>query len=272
MRKIFILPNLFTAGSLFCGMLAIFEVFNGDPNSTQQACLLILLSALLDVADGTIARLTGSTSSFGLHFDSLSDLVAFGVAPALLAYSGFGGTFHRLAAAVCSLYVVCGALRLARFNVQAAREERKSFSGLPIPGAALATVSVIWVFAEHRAFADWLGRIIPDLTGDNPLAPILPPLLVVIAYLMVSKVPFYGFKSMNLGGHQPFEILVTIVVIAFLLYMLKDNLDIVLAVLAWGYIIGGLCHAFLGGRKRQAADETQTFPNPHSSPSNRSGE
>src|SRR5690348_13973351 len=104
MRKIYILPNLFTAGSLFCGMLAIFEIIKGDP---RQACWLILLSAILDVSDGAIARLTKSTSSFGLHMDSLSDLVAFGVAPALMAYVAFEENKHPgIVSTVCCLYTV----------------------------------------------------------------------------------------------------------------------------------------------------------------------
>ena len=249
MRKVFILPNLFTAASLFCGMLAIFEIINNttdDPQqATEQACLLILLSALLDVADGAIARLTRSTSAFGLNFDSLSDLVAFGAAPAILAYNAFWDTYPRLAVAVCSLYTICGALRLARFNVQATREEKKSFSGLPIPGAAMAVISVIWVYKNPNLL----------IAGVLPLAIILPPVLVVIAYLMVSQVPFYGFKSFNLAGRQPFEILVTIVVIACLLYLLKTHLDIVLALVSWTYVIGGAIVGLVKRSRQQTADE-----------------
>lgn len=260
MRKVYILPNLFTAASLFCGMLAIFEVYSVNGN-TQQACLLILLASLLDVADGAIARLTRSTSAFGLNFDSLSDLVAFGVAPSLLAFDAFGPVYPHLAAAVCGLYTVCGALRLARFNVQATREERKSFSGLPIPGAALAVISVVWLFDANPSIGNWLAQFNPELAEKSPLAPILPPVLVVIAYLMVSKVPFYGFKSINFAGHQPFEILVTVVVIACLIFLLKDHLDVVLAVVAWVYILGGLFYTLFHGRRVQPADEQK--PSPH---------
>lgn len=247
MRKVYILPNLFTAGSLFCGMLAILKILSGAPNGPSEACALIIYSSLLDVADGAVARLTRTTSAFGLNFDSLSDLVAFGVAPAVLAYDAFGEAYPHLAAAVCSLFAICGALRLARFNVQATREEKKSFSGLPIPGAALAIVSIVWVSVSNPQLKAWLIQTLPNLKNNNPLGPILPPALVIIAYLMVSNVPFYGFKSMHLGRRQPFDILVTIIVVVALLYMLKDYLDIVLFVVIWSYISISLVYGLVKG-------------------------
>lgn len=248
MRKVYILPNLFTAGSLFCGMLAILKILSGAPNAPAEACALIIYASLLDVFDGAVARLTRTTSAFGLNFDSLSDLVAFGVAPAVLAYDAFGVAYPHLAAAVCSLFAICGALRLARFNVQATREEKKSFSGLPIPGAALAIVSIVWVTASNPRLMSWMIQMLPNLKHGNPLGVILPPALVVIAYLMVSNVPFYGFKSIQWGRRQPFDILVTFIVVVALLYMLKDYLDIVLFVMIWSYISTSLVLGLLKGR------------------------
>lgn len=262
MRKVYILPNLFTAGSLFCGMLAIFRVFNENPG---DACGLIVIASLFDVADGAIARLTRSTSAFGLNFDSLSDLVAFGVAPAVLAFDAFNSTHPHLAAAVCALFTICGALRLARFNVQATREEKKSFSGLPIPGAALAITSIVWVAATRPELRGWLARTIPNLKDGNPLGLMLPPALVVIAALMVSNVPFYGLKSVKFAGRQPFELLVMIVVIAVLLLIFKDYLDIVLLLVAWPYILGMVGYALL--KKRPAPlPEGQPFSNSRPDP------
>ncbi|MCL5270862.1 MAG: CDP-diacylglycerol--serine O-phosphatidyltransferase [bacterium] len=226
MRKVYILPNLFTAASLLAGMLAIFEVFGGDP---KQACWLIAIAAILDVFDGAIARLTRTASAFGMNFDSLADLVAFGVAPALLTYDFLSETSPGIATGVCGLYAICGALRLARFNVQAMREERKTFLGLPIPGAALAVMALAWIFANERTITTWI-----------PYRAIAPPFIVVIAYLMVSKVPYKGFKSIPLAGRQPFEILVTMIVIAFLLFILKHYLDLVLAAVSWSYILVGV--------------------------------
>lgn len=226
MRKVYILPNLFTAGSLFSGMLAIFSVYNTE---VEQACWLILLSALLDVADGAVARLTRTQSAFGMHFDSLSDAVAFGAAPAIIAYHAFSGLNPHMAAAVCGLYAVFGALRLARFNVQATREEKKTFTGLPIPGAALTVISLVWFFEINKGIA-----------ASLPLGLLLPPALLFISYMMVSKVPFYGFKSIPLAGRAPFELLVTSVVIACLLFTLKQHLDVVLLVTSWGYVAASI--------------------------------
>lgn len=223
MRKVYILPNLFTAGSLFCGMLAIYGVFNGD---LLQACWLILLAAVLDVCDGAIARLTRTSSEFGLNFDSLSDLVSFGVAPALLAYHTLSNEFPRVATAICSLFVVFGALRLARFNVQASSEEKTTFIGLPTPIAALAVISVIWVLEVNHYMME-IGRRV---------AVVYAAAIISVAYLMVSKVPYYGIKSLNLKNRQPFEIFVTIVMVVCLLYILKDHLDIVLLCASWTYI------------------------------------
>lgn len=240
-RKVYILPNLFTAASLFCGMLAIFNTFEGE---LHTACWLIVLAGVLDVFDGFVARLTNTTSSFGLQFDSLSDVVAFGAAPAVLAFQAFGADLQRprLAAAVCALYAVCGALRLARFNVQALREESKTFLGLPIPGAALAVVSMIWVFEVNTSVYDWLTglNLLPDPALRERLPALYPPVMVVIAYLMVSKVPYAGFKSVKMVNRQPFEILVATILMLCLLYLLYRDFDLVLFVGIWSYIVIGV--------------------------------
>ncbi|HOE97095.1 MAG TPA: CDP-diacylglycerol--serine O-phosphatidyltransferase [Candidatus Sumerlaeota bacterium] len=237
MRKVFILPNLFTASSLFSGMLGIFEVFQGH---LAAACGYILLSALLDVFDGLVARLTKTQSAFGLNFDSLSDVVAFGAAPGLMAFSVLSAFYPRLAAPVASLFTVCGALRLARFNVQATREESKAFLGLPIPGAALAAISLIWLVETKPELRPWL-----------PLDKIYPPAMVGLAYLMVSKVPYVGFKSLNLADRQPFEILVAIVVVITLLFMVKEHLLLVGASFIWLYVLGGVFFALMRPIRRR---------------------
>lgn len=262
MRKVYILPNLFTAGSLFCGMLAIFRVFNDNP---ADACGLIVIASLFDVADGAIARLTRSTSAFGLNFDSLSDLVAFGVAPAVLAFDAFNAVHPQLAAPLCALLTICGALRLARFNVQATREEKKSFSGLPIPGAALAITSIVWVIVSRPELKGWLAQTIPHLKDGNPLGLLLPPALVIISALMVSNVPFYGLKSVKFAGRQPFELLVMIVIIGAILLGLREYLDIVLFLIIWPYITAMIVVGLL--KKRPAPlPEGQPYPNPRPDP------
>lgn len=268
MRKVYILPNLFTAASLFCGMWAIFLIYNNNPNNTgtmnpavdhiQDACWLILLSAVLDVLDGFIARLTHTQSFFGLNFDSLSDLVAFGVAPALMAYDTITDVVPQPAAiTVCAFYVVCGALRLARYNVQATREESKNFLGLPIPGGALAVISFVWVFND----VSWLNEYLARVRLNSGL--ILTPLMVVIGSLMVSKVPYVGLKSFKLANRQPFEILVTIVIVASLLFMMKQHLNVLLFVGIWSYIVIGLATTPLRHpQPKPAIGETDPHPRP----------
>lgn len=229
MRRVYILPNLFTAGSLFCGLLAIFEVLeSSSPASVVYACELILLAGLLDLLDGVVARLTRSESSFGLNFDSLSDVVAFGAAPAVVLYSTVAGSYPLLAKATCGLYVVCGAMRLGRFNVQASREEKRAFLGLPIPAAAYALVSLFWALSTRPGLAGWV-----------PPEKVLPPVLVLLAYLMVSKFRYYGMKSFRLSKRQPFEILVSIVVVLSLLLAVKQHIDLIILILFGLYALSG---------------------------------
>jgi CDP-diacylglycerol--serine O-phosphatidyltransferase len=255
MRKVYILPNLFTAASLFCGMLAIIEVLNAaeDVNVTQ-ACWLIVASAILDVFDGAVARLTRTQSTFGLHFDSLSDLVAFGVAPAVLAYGTSRDADPRLLATVCSLFAVFGALRLARFNVQALKEEKKTFTGLPIPGAALAITSLVWFFEVNPRVPAWLIEL------GVPYGIIVPVALIVVAFLMVSNLPFFGFKSVSLAKRQPFEILVIVVMVAGMLYMLRAHLGTVLFVGMWTYLLVSLAYGLTHHRPAPAVLAAEGAP------------
>ena len=132
-RGIYVLPNLFTSASLFCGFYAIIAAIQGR---YETASVAILISFLLDGLDGRIARFTNTTSKFGTEFDPLADLVAFGVAPAVLAFKWALAPLGRLGWLACFMYVICGALRLARFNVQKDNLETNFFKGLPIPGAA----------------------------------------------------------------------------------------------------------------------------------------
>ncbi len=226
MRRVYILPNLFTAGSLFCGLLAIFEVF--DQGDVLTAVQFVLLAGVLDVLDGLIARLTRAQTPFGLQFDSLSDAISFGAAPATIIYSGIAGEDPLLAKATCGLYVVCGALRLARFNVQAQKEEKRSFLGLPIPGAACGILSLFLMLSKHEA-----------IDAIFPVEKIMPLALAVVAWLMVSKYQYYGLKSVDIKRRQPFEILVSIVIVLSLLVALKQHLDFVFLIVFGSYTLSG---------------------------------
>lgn len=242
MRKVYILPNLFTSLSLFSGLLAIFEAMDFDNGgSVVRAIHLLILAGVLDMMDGLVARLTRTQSSFGLNLDSLSDLVAFGAAPAVLAYYYMGPNAPLPARAACGLYVVCGALRLARYNVQAMKEERRAFTGMPIPGGAAIVASTIWVLAL------W-----PNLERIFPLEVVLPPLLFLVALLMVSTFPYVGVKGLGLWKRQRFEILVSVVAFIIMLFALKDYFEIIALVFFLIYMLTGPVRYL---RERRHADE-----------------
>jgi len=261
---VYILPNLFTAGSLFLGILAIFEILDGsDANhdeAIQNAVELIFVAGIFDVLDGFIARLMKAQTQIGMQLDSLADLVAFGVAPAIIVYSlinpdGTNTAMHEtsiaVAKATCSLFAICGALRLARFNVQASREEKKSFTGLPIPGAACGAISFCWLYARHSEFAGYL-----------PPEKVFPLLMVVLACLMVSKFNYFGFKSIRITGPQRFEILITAAVVLVLIYLLKSHVDVILFCVIVPYVLSGpviFAFLYLGkSQLRPAAPPPQT--------------
>jgi CDP-diacylglycerol--serine O-phosphatidyltransferase len=192
-RGVFILPNLFTTAGLFLGVYAVIASARSD---FLTAAVCIVVAHVCDGLDGRIARWTHTESQFGVEYDSLADLVAFGVAPGILAYRWAlepWGTWGWLAA---SLYVACGALRLARFNVQAALAEKRSFVGLPIPAAAdmvAATVLLYYFFGGQ---------------GETSKQFVLLLMVYGLAFLMVSNLRYYSFKDIDLRARAPFYSLV----------------------------------------------------------------
>ncbi|MCJ7494647.1 MAG: CDP-diacylglycerol--serine O-phosphatidyltransferase [Deltaproteobacteria bacterium] len=204
MRKgIYILPNLFTATSLFCGFFSLLRTLQED---FYAAAIFILISGLLDGMDGRVARYTNTTSRFGVEFDSLADVIAFGVAPGMLVFAWALEPFGRLGWLAAFLYVVCGALRLGRYNIQVNTVESRYFSGLPIPAAAGLIATGILVFYK---------------LGDIGVSKHLTVLIAtyILAFLMVSTVKYYGFKDIELFRRKPFRWLVIaillIIVVAY---------------------------------------------------------
>jgi CDP-diacylglycerol--serine O-phosphatidyltransferase len=197
-RGIYLLPSLFTVGNLFCGFASIVQASLGR---YTLAAILIIVSGILDGLDGRIARLTGTTSDFGVEFDSLADIVSFGVAPAFLL---FGWILHPLGRAgwlAAFLFVVCAAMRLARFNVRRNTSEKRYFAGLPSPAAAGLAAAVVFAFPDPAGLA-WL-----------PAAAL--PLMVGLAVLMVSRFRYRSFKDLNLQSRQSYiNILLIAVVLA----------------------------------------------------------
>jgi CDP-diacylglycerol---serine O-phosphatidyltransferase len=197
-KGVYLIPSLFTAGNLICGFFSIISTFNGQ---YFQATLFIILAHLLDGLDGYAARLTKTTSQFGIEFDSLADLVSFGVAPAILAYYWAlvpWGTWGWLAAC---LYVVCGALRLSRFNVQIRNVEKSHFVGLPIPAAAEMIAAIVLMYY-------FLGG-----EGATNKQIILLLVIYLLAGLMVSNFHYFSLKQLDLKKRHPFWMLISAIIL-----------------------------------------------------------
>jgi len=196
MRKgVYILPNLFTTGNLFCGFWAIISVFQ---EKFYYAAVAILLASVFDILDGKVARLSGATSKFGVQYDSLADLVSFGVAPALLAFSWALRPYGKFGWLAAFLFVVCGALRLARFNVMSASGDTKYFKGLPIPAAATMIALTILLYLRLIE-TGWVKDIV------------LLIMIYVLAFLMVSNIRYVSFKEFDLARRKPFSLFIFIV-------------------------------------------------------------
>jgi CDP-diacylglycerol--serine O-phosphatidyltransferase len=234
MRKgIYLLPNTLT----LCGMLmGFFSILASLKGNYVHAAWAILIAMIFDGLDGWVARLTHSTTKFGIELDSLSDLVAFGVAPAVMMYKWALAPFGRIGWTVAFLFMACGALRLARYNVQMGSAESKSFTGMPIPGAATIAASLV-LFSYER----W---DIPPVKNWYILM-----LMVLLAFLMVSTLKYHGAKEIDFKRRKPFWILVAIVLV---LMIIITHPPISLFILAMIYLFGGLAeNLFLFYRKRR---------------------
>jgi len=197
-KGVYLIPSLFTAGNLFCGFFSIISTFNGH---YLQAALFIMLAHLLDGLDGSVARLTRTTSQFGIEFDSLADLVAFGVAPAILVYYWALVPWNTWGWLAACLYVVCGALRLARFNVQIRTLEKTHFVGLPIPAAADMISAIVLMYY-------FLGG-----EGATNKQIILLLVIYLLAGLMVSNFQYFSLKQLDLKKRHPFWLLVSAILL-----------------------------------------------------------
>lgn len=196
-RGIYILPNLFTTLNIFCGFYAVIAAVNGAINA---AAIAILVAAIFDALDGKIARMTHTTSRFGVEYDSLADLISFGLAPGLMIYLWALKPLGRLGWLAAFLFMVCGALRLARFNTQVDSVKSDYFVGLPIPAAAGMLAAT--VLLHHR-----LG------IGSSANKILILMLIYILSFLMVSSIKFYSFKKPELSKKMNFNVLVGAVLI-----------------------------------------------------------
>jgi CDP-diacylglycerol--serine O-phosphatidyltransferase len=234
-KGVYLLPNMLTTCGLLSGFYGIIATIEG---SYEHAAVAILVALIFDGLDGRVARMTNSSSRFGIEYDSLADLVAFGVAPGILAYKWAlepWGTWGWLAA---SLFVACGALRLARFNVQTETAAGKGFVGLPIPAAATTVAATVLLYY-------FLGG-----EGATHKHIILLVVIYALAALMVSSVSYESFKGLRLNPRQPLWILVALIVgLGFVI----AQPQIVLFTVCFLYALSGPVAWLLGYRKRQRA-------------------
>jgi len=233
-KGVYILPNLFTTGNLFCGFWSIISVFQ---EHYFYGAVAILLAAIFDVLDGKVARLAGATSKFGIQYDSLADLVSFGIAPAVLAFSWALRPFGRFGWFAAFLFVVCGALRLARFNVLSAVGDTKYFKGLPIPAAA-SMVSLVILLYLRLIETGWIKDIV--VLG----------MIYALAFLMVSTIRYFSFKELNLARRKPFSIFIFVVLSMIVIVM---EPIIVLFGFVLVYVLSGPVGLILGWQKKKAA-------------------
>jgi CDP-diacylglycerol--serine O-phosphatidyltransferase len=236
-KGIYILPNTLTLCGMFLGFYSIIAALRGD---YLQAAWAIMLAMVFDGLDGWVARLTHSTTRFGIELDSLSDLVSFGVAPAVMLYQWALGDFGRVGWACAFIFMACGALRLARYNVQMGSTESKAFTGMPIPAAATIVASTVIFYYEIR-----------DHDPERNLFILL--LTLLLAALMVSTLRYHGAKEIDFRKRKPFWILVAVVVVFAIMVIHKE---IALFVFAMLYIFGGIIeNIILFYRKRRKTNK-----------------
>jgi len=219
-RGIYLLPNLFTTGALFSGFYAITSAINGH---FAAAAIAMFVAMILDGMDGRVARLTNTQSEFGVEYDSLSDMVSFGVAPALVMYLWAFTSLGKLGLFAAFVHTAGGALRLARFNTQVASDDKRYFQGLPSPAAAAILAGFIWICLEYDYNVEALRYVALVLT-------------IMTGLLMVSNFRYYSFKDIDFRGKVSF--LVTIAVMLGIAFIMAQP-QTMLFILALGYAISG---------------------------------
>jgi CDP-diacylglycerol---serine O-phosphatidyltransferase len=236
-RGIYLLPNLFTTAALFAGFYAIVQAMN---QQFEQAAVAIFIAMVLDGLDGRVARLTRTQSAFGAEYDSLSDMVSFGVAPALVMYEWALKELGRFGWVAAFVYCVGAALRLARFNTNLGVVDKRFFQGLPSPAAAALVAGFVWLANDNK---------IPVSEYGMPWVAALFTLYAGIT--MVSNVPFYSFKDINLRRSVPFAV-VLLIVLAFVLISTDPPIVLFLLFVAYG-LSGYVYWAWRWQRRSRAA-------------------
>ncbi len=219
---IYILPNLFTTANVFWGFFAIVRSFEGR---YLQAAFAIITASIFDLLDGRIARLTKTTSEFGIQYDSMADIISFALAPAMLMFTMSLKQYGRLGWTLCFLFFICGALRLARFNVQTKKLKDNNFVGLPSPTAALVIATFIVFITELKEIRlvgslPFLNDVMDVFISDRFNTVFMLLAAPILGLLMVSPIKYSSFKDLKLKNVRPFYILVWLVV-ALIILVLK---------------------------------------------------
>lgn len=235
-KGIYLLPNLFTTGALFAGFYAIIAAMRGD---FESAPIAIFFALVLDGLDGRVARLTNTSSKFGAEYDSLSDMVSFGVAPALVMFSWALGDLGKFGWSAAFIYVACAALRLARFNTQIGSTDKNYFTGLASPAAASIVASSVWVCHD----LGWVGDAVP-----HELAVVVGVLTATVGILMISNFPYHSFKGIDFHGRVPFVVMIAVVLV-FGLVTLDPPSILLVAFLA--YAVSGPVIQLVKGRHKR---------------------
>ena len=219
-RGIYLLPNLFTTAALFAGFYAIVAGMNGR---FEAASVAIFVAMVLDGADGRIARLTNTQSAFGAEYDSLSDVISFGLAPALVTYQWSLQGLGKLGWLAAFFYTAAAALRLARFNTQLGTADKRYFQGLPCPAAAAVVAGLVWFATDRGMHGTSLTAATMSIT-------------ILTGVLMVSNIRFYSFKELDLRGRVPF---VNILVVVLLFVLISSDPPLVMFLGFLGYAASG---------------------------------
>ncbi len=237
-RGIYLLPNLLTTCAMFAGYYAIVASINGH---WVDACVAVFVAAFFDGIDGRVARLTNTQSAFGVQYDSLSDLISFGLAPSLIMYNwslvhlkDINPVMGKLGWLAAFLYAACAALRLARFNVQVAVQDKRFFQGLASPAAAGAMVSFVWAVEKMGGDGGGVRWITPAFT-------------VIVALAMVSNLRYYSFKAWPEKVRFMWAILIVLMIAGIAL-----NPPLALVAIFFAYILSGPIMTILGIRQRRA--------------------
>jgi CDP-diacylglycerol--serine O-phosphatidyltransferase len=283
-KLVFAIPSLLTTGNIFCGFYSLIESLLGSQSLSlhditsatehfDRAAINIGFAYLFDGLDGRIARMTGATTEFGVELDSIADVVSFGIAPALLAFAWGYGTIppiHKIAWAVSFVFVVSGALRLARFNVQARRPDqslplknpkidKKAFVGMPIPAGAALIAAVVHFWPVPLAATDLSFSVAGRLVVIDSMALAIGLLVLVacLAFLMVSTIRYSSFKGLGVGKYHPRVLILALTLVVVGIWFYSRWSLLILAVIYVSHGVVGKAWSLLKAWRKGGADRAR---------------